>query len=369
MFARLCSDDCINYYEEQTDDYNKIVEIFIRTNTGGKKLSYSDILLSTATAKWRTLNAREEIHNFADELERESNFTLGQDLIMKGAMYLTEGLPIKYQVSSFTKDNLEKIEDNWDRIKDAFREAVKLISLFGFRDKNLVSKNLILPVALYIYLHYKKNYAISTEAQTVINQKIIQRWFVIATLRNILGSSADDKLRNIQIVLLNTAKQGYKDFPYNQINTKVGINDEFSESEIDTLLNYSYATRYSYLVLSLLYPYRDWKDNSYNEDHIYPKSSFSEKRLRQIGLTEEHILFALNNFNTICNLELLTETENKQKYASPFETWVQTRDDNFKQRHYIPYPMEYTYSNFEIFILRRRDKLKTVLINFFKKQI
>lgn len=150
LWARICGSECINYYEEYTDNYDKIVEIFIRTNTGGKKLSYSDILLSTATAKWRNLNAREEIHHFTDELEKDSYFSLGQDLIMKGAMYLTDGIPIKYQVSSFTRENLEKIEDNWERIKDSFREAVKLISSFGFRDRNLVSKNLILPVALYI---------------------------------------------------------------------------------------------------------------------------------------------------------------------------------------------------------------------------
>ena len=60
----------INYYEEKSDDYDKVLEIFIRTNTGGQKLEYSDILLSTATAKWRNLNAREEINKFTDEINK-----------------------------------------------------------------------------------------------------------------------------------------------------------------------------------------------------------------------------------------------------------------------------------------------------------
>ena len=34
----------INYYEEKSDNYDKVLEIFIRTNTGGQKLEYSDIL-------------------------------------------------------------------------------------------------------------------------------------------------------------------------------------------------------------------------------------------------------------------------------------------------------------------------------------
>src|SRR5690606_23399053 len=54
----------INYFEVKSQDYDKVVEIFVRTNTGGKKLEYADILLSKATAKWKTLNAREELNSF-----------------------------------------------------------------------------------------------------------------------------------------------------------------------------------------------------------------------------------------------------------------------------------------------------------------
>jgi len=61
--ARIHTCKFINYYEEKSQDYDKVVEIFIRANTGGKPLEYSDILLSTATSKWRTLNARDEIYN------------------------------------------------------------------------------------------------------------------------------------------------------------------------------------------------------------------------------------------------------------------------------------------------------------------
>ena len=360
LYARICANDCINYYEEFTDNYDKIVEIFIRANTGGKKLSYSDILLSTATAKWRNLNAREEIHRFTDELENDSNFTLGQDLIMKGAMYLTDGIPIKYQVRSFTRENLEKIEDNWENIKDAFREAVKLISSFGFRDRNLVSKNLILPIALYIYLHYKKNYATETDRDIVRNQNIMQRWFVIATLRSLLQSSQDDKLKNMQRIICDAARNGERDFPFQKLNEKFEVSD-FSTDDIDALLRHNYATQYSYLILSLIYPNRDWKDAKYNEDHIYPKTTFTEKKLRQMGLTGEQIEFALANYNTIANLELLTESENKRKNDAPFNEWITGRDTSFKERHCIPDGMDYTYDNFKTFIERRKKILHDAL--------
>ena len=85
-------------------------------------MEYSDILLSTATAKWKELNAREEINSFTDEINKIGvGYNFGKDFVMKGAMYLTEDLPIQYKLSSFTQSNLEKIEDHWDTTKDAIR--------------------------------------------------------------------------------------------------------------------------------------------------------------------------------------------------------------------------------------------------------
>ena len=272
-------------------------------------------------------------------------------------MYLTEGLPIKYQVSSFTKENLEKIEDNWDRIKDAFYEAIMLIASFGIRERNLVSKNLILPVALYIYLNYSKNYAISTVKEHVENQKKIQRWFIISTLRNILGYSSDDKLKNIQSIIIENVKCRNTDFPYMKLNEYFNVKSDFSNEEIESLLQSGYATKYSYLILSLLYQGRDWKDKSYNEDHIYPKTLFTESKLRKVGLNDDQIQFALQNFNTIANLELLTEPENKSKNATPFDSWITSRDTTFMQRHSIPSLPIYSLQEFSSFINLRRQLL------------
>ena len=150
----------INYYEEKSDNYDKVLEIFIRTNTGGQKLEYSDILLSTATAKWRNLNAREEINSFTDEINKIGvGYNFGKDFVMNGAMYLTEDLPIQYKLSSFTQSNLERIEDHWDTTKEAIRNTVSLISRYGFSDKNLVTKLALLPIAQYLRNIGNLNYA------------------------------------------------------------------------------------------------------------------------------------------------------------------------------------------------------------------
>ena len=174
---------CINYYDEKTDDYDKVVEIFVRTNTGGVKLEYSDILLSTATAKWKKLNAREEIYNFTDEINKiVTGYKFGKDFVMKGAMYLTEGLPIRYKVSSFTKENLEKIETNWENIKESLNQTVLLLSSYGFSDKNIVSKNAVLPISFYIKNKNVTNFVNSSDKDLMKIKNDIQKWFVLNTI-------------------------------------------------------------------------------------------------------------------------------------------------------------------------------------------
>ena len=353
LFSVVNVSQNINYYEEKSDDYNKVLEIFIRTNTGGQKLEYSDILLSTATAKWRTLNAREEINKFTDEINKiGTGYNFGKDFVMKGAMFLTENLPIQYKLSSFTKKNLECIEDHWDDTKEAIANSVQLISRYGFTDKNLVARLVLLPVAQY--LRGKHNgYLTSSNQEDVADQNNIQKWIIIMLLKGVLGSATDNKL-NIMIPVVS-AITDY--FPYVELSKELKIEMTFNDMEIENLLNYNYGTRYSYLILSLLYPGRDWKDKKYNEDHIYPQNEFKIKNLRAKGYDDAKIEKYQACYNSILNLELLDDSENKSKNAKPFDIWLKDRDDNFKERHHIPEMNDYCLNHFLEFIQKRKDLL------------
>lgn len=350
----------INYYEEKSDDYDKVLEIFIRTNTGGQKLEYSDILLSTATAKWRNLNAREEINKFTDEINKiGTGYNFGKDFVMKSAMYLTENLPIQYKLSSFTRKNLECIEDHWDETKDAISNSIQLISRYGFTDKNLVARLTLLPVAQY--LQRKPNsYLTSSNIKDVEDQNNIQKWIIMMLLKGVLGSATDNKL-NLMRPVVNMATDK---FPYSEISKELKIEMTFNDMEIENLLQYNYGTRYSYLILSLLYPGRDWKDKKYNEDHIFPQNEFKVKNLRTRGYNDATIEKYTACFNSILNLELLDDSENKSKNATPFDIWLKSRDANFKARHHIPEMNDYSLDNFLEFIQKRKELLTKQIKEF-----
>ena len=85
-----------NYYQEKSQDYDKVLQVFVRANSAGQPLAYSDLLLATATAQWDTLDARSEIHNFTDLLnETGTGYKFGKDFVLKACLYLCESLPIQ----------------------------------------------------------------------------------------------------------------------------------------------------------------------------------------------------------------------------------------------------------------------------------
>jgi len=350
----------INFYEEKSQDYDKVVEVFIRANTGGKKLEYSDILLSTATAKWKHLNAREEFQNFTDAINGiGSGFNFGKDFVLKGCLFLTEDLPIQYKVKNFTKGNLEKIESNWDNIKKHIEDTIKLVYKFGFSDKNITSAVSLLPISFYLLKLNKNNFVDSTDIDDVNNQNVIQKWLVLSLIKNAFGRSSDTKLNKVRNAFV---KQGsYSTFPFKGISKELEIEPSFSETEVDKIFGINYKTKYSYLVLSLSYPDRDWKDKKYHEDHIFPKSKFTKAKLKARGYDDEKIEKYREYYNTILNLQLLTESENLEKYSEDFELWINTRDNNFKNRHMIPDIESYDFDYFLDFIDERRNLIKKKL--------
>lgn len=114
-------------------------------------------------------------------------------------------------------------------------------------------------------------------------------------------------------------------------------------------------------MLSLLYPDRDWKDAVFHEDHIFPQSEFNVRGLRKRKYDEKKIERYLAHYNTLCNLQLLTDSENLSKNATPFDDWLRTRDAAFRKRHLIPGLPSYGFDSFEDFAKARTDLIVAAL--------
>ena len=345
-----------NYYQEKSQDYDKVLQIFVRANSGGKPLEYSDLLLATATAKWETLDARSEIHSFTDSLNEIGNgYNFGKDFVLKACLYLSDNLPIQYKVKNFTRNNLRTIESNWTTIKDYLLTTVRLISRFGFNAKNVVAPLTLLPIAYYLMKRGNSSFDTSSNAEDADLQVTIRRWFVFSTLKNAFGASSDTTLTRLRELMIDSGPTS--PFPADILYKSLGIEARLSDAEIGHILEYEYRGRYTNLVLSLLYPDRDWKDAVFHEDHIFPQSEFQVSALRRRGYDERKVQSYLSKYNILSNLELLTDTENSSKSATPFDDWIQTRDAGFRKRHLIPDLPTYGFDSFEEF-----SKARTALI-------
>jgi hypothetical protein len=348
-----------NYYEERSQDYDKVLQVFVRANAGGQPLEYSDLLLATATAKWETYDARKEIHDFTDEInDIGSGYTFGKDFVLKASLYLCETLPIQYRVKNFNRSNLLVIERTWPDIKAALRTTVRLISKFGFHHKNIVAPLALLPIAFFLLKRRNSSFELSSESGDATQQVAIRRWFIFATLKNAFGASSDTVLQRLRDDLLTG---GSKDFPAEKMYASLGIQAKFSPEEIDRILSFQYQGRYTNLVLSLLYPGNDWKAASFHEDHIFPQSDFLVRQLRQRGYNDERINRYQSLFNLLPNLELLTDAENLSKNATPFDVWLKSRDASFKSRHLVPDAESYGFDSFIDFWTKRRQLIREKL--------
>ena len=107
----------IAYYQEDSQDLDKVLDIFIRTNSGATPLSHSDMLMSMATAQWENLDAREAIHGTVDEINRIGDgFRFSKDFLLKAGLMLAGISSVGFKVTNFNRKNMKILEERWDSI-------------------------------------------------------------------------------------------------------------------------------------------------------------------------------------------------------------------------------------------------------------
>src|SRR4029077_5028335 len=105
---------CLTFYTEKSQELDRVLRIFIRMNSGGTMLSYSDLLLSIAVAQWSKLDARQAIHGLVDEINRiEPGFNLSKDFVLKAGLMLADISSVGFKVANFNRTNMGILEKRW----------------------------------------------------------------------------------------------------------------------------------------------------------------------------------------------------------------------------------------------------------------
>ena len=365
LFKVIHTQPSISYYKVKSEELDKVLQIFIRVNSGGTILSYSDLLLSIATAQWESLDARKEITEFVDYINTiGSGFNVNKDFILKASLVLTGFSDIAFKVDNFNKQNMLKIEQNWQTIKTSITQAFLLVSSFGFSRDSLKSNNAVIPIAYYLMtIGNPSNFEVSSN--TVNNRKKIKKWLTMSLIKRAFGGQADSILRPLREAI---KANGNNEFPLDEIINRLRGTSKtivFTDDDIEALLELQYGRADTLMVLMMLYPSLDY-NNKFHIDHIYPKSKFTKTSLLKKGIAQDKVEEYLNHVNDISNLQLLAAIPNIEKQDKDFEEWfaeicpTDTDKIQYRKINYLP-EMQYSYDKFLQFVSDRRKKIKNQL--------
>lgn len=332
LFQVVHSEKLIAFYEEKSQELDKALQIFIRMNDGGTPLSHSDLLLSIAVAQWVTLDARKEIHDLVDEMNRiGTEFSFSQDLVLKAGLMLSDIGSVGFRVDNFSRKNMAILEKEWEDIKRALILTVHLISSYGFNGQNLTAQNAILPIAYY--LHTKN------PGQTYLtgrgfghDRQIIRDWLIRSLLKTgVWGSGLDTLLTEFRRIIKEESGNEFPIASLQEAMARRGRPLLFDDEEIEDLVDMKYGDRLTFALLSVLFPFVNMR-NQFHVDHIFPARQFTDRLLRRSGIREELIPTILDQKDRLANLQLLEGAKNIEKSAKMPGEWLSEEYGHDKDR-------------------------------------
>ena len=341
LYNATCVDPSIVYYQETAQDLDRVLHIFIRRNSGGTVLSYSDLLLSIAVSQWTVKDARKEVHGLVDELNEIGNgFNLSKDFVLKAGLMLTDIASVGFRVSNFTHSNMGRLEENWEDIRDALIATVELVASFGFDSTNVRATSALLPIAYYLYRRgIPRDFA--TSDQYASDRKSIRGWLIRSILKTGVWSSGVDGLLTALREVIRKVENEV--FPADELRIELKNRNkslDFSSEEVEDLADITYWDHRSFVLLTLLFPFVDSSEHLHI-DHVFPMSRFTGDRLKKEGVGYEKIESFRDCANRLGNLQLLPGDINNEKRARLPSKWLvkqfpNTQDcENYCEKHLL----------------------------------
>ncbi|GAA7146894.1 hypothetical protein HpBGD45_10150 [Helicobacter pylori] len=326
----------ISFFEEEKN-LNKVLNIFIRVNSGGVKLSYSDLLMPILTASFSS-DIREKMNELVDALKDKGFPNVGQDQVLKTCLLLI-GKDTTFELKNFNKKNIKEIEENWEKITESIYNAAKLLENFGYAGY-LGSAYILSSLAYFYFLNLKMDKNDEEQALKFVRNAQITSYFTPST---------DTKLNNIANSMKDV--KTFESFNHNLAKHQTCPLKITNDAIEEMMCSSSHALVFP--ILQILYPNLNYKTTTFHIDHIYPKSKFNEKNKKlDKDFCENHLY----------NLQLLEGAENQAKKDKDPEVWLKEEYkgeraiEEYKKRNYIDPNLKLEWENIKEF-REKREKL------------
>jgi len=278
--------------------YERILEIFIRVNSGGTKLSSSDLMFAAMKEGWEQVEENIEgvVHLLNEgKLEFDKTFALKCLVVAHG--HSAELGPDKFGSQQEEEQLLKKLSDNWPQAEKTFAQLRDFIrhDLALYSDKVIRSYSCFVPLFDYLF---------HNPAPDERNRRLMRAYYYKSQLFNWYSSQTDGLIN----VLHGIVGKKLAGFPLPDIKTYFlsrGYTVELAQAHLTDM-------RLRYIVLNLIYVARfgsspfdvKYEGNEPQIDHIYPQSSLRS----QLGLGTVDI-------NHLGNYRFIGAKENLRKRA------------------------------------------------------
>lgn len=344
----------IHYYCIAENSYDEALDIFVRVNSTGKKLSKSDLLFSTLIDGWKL--GKDNIEKLLDIMNNKGDqFNFSRDYLMRLCLVLVDA-NTNLKINSLTRETILKVRESWAKIDYALDSMTDVLAEIGVSDEYLTSYNATMPIAYYIFK--------GGEIESAESKKEVRKFLSVSLAKRLFGVASNEALNATRNALkdIDCKKTPFKLDLFSEITLTGGRKFIVSEADIDFWLDTYEKGPNTYIILSLLYPDLKLSQVSFHQDHCHPYISFESQNLQHIHIPKDKIENWQKKRNLLPNLQFLEGAENESKNKTPLKDWVAQGHDFA----YHPAGVSLELADFDVFFEERRKLIKEKLINIFE---
>ena len=357
LFSRLhdsSGNGLVHYYCINENSYDGALDIFVRVNSTGRKLSKSDLLFSTLIDGWK--DGKDNVEKILGVMNSKGDgFTFSRDYLMRLCLVLVGADP-NLKIKNLTRPTVQAIRDNWSIIDSSLDKLSSLLVDIGLSDETLTSYNATMPIAYYLYK--------GGEIKDAESKRETKKFLSVSLAKRLFGVASNSALSTTRNVLKNL------DCKHTAFNLKLfenatlvgGRTFTIDENELDRWLDTYEKGQSTYILLSLLYPNLKLSQVAFHQDHCHPYTAFENKNIATLGLDDEKVKEWQKKRNLLPNLQFLEGAENESKNKTPLKEWVEEGNDF----EYHPENISLELKDFDTFFTERRKLMKDELKKIFE---
>jgi uncharacterized protein with ParB-like and HNH nuclease domain len=332
-------------------NFDDVVEVFIRANSGGTQLSKSDLMFTLLSTEWSDADVIFE--DFLEKINDNGRFNFSRDFLIKLSTTLL-GFGAKYNVDKLREDDVRRqISENWSAISKALLFVKdEIVSKTYIRSsKALTSYNALIPL-IFIQYHFPGK---------LTKSKALKQYLVPALLNGVFSGQPDGMIDKLVKVI--EEKQG---FDLKEIRAAiVSANRSLHLTEERLFDGCGYDSGHIHLLFNLWYG-GEYKSSGFQHepqiDHIFARSLLKDQKVLNEDTGRQVRIYENWEINQLANCMLLPAHQNGagDKGAQPLDKWLKNQSNEFLELHCIPSSPKtlWKVENYPRFIEKRKQLIR-----------